>query len=346
MSAPLLRYVAHIVLMMWVVVGAARTAKAETTLVVLASAPAGRASDAEVVNRVRGELLADGFTVQSVAATPDEDRAAILARAGRAAGVAVAAGLWIVEEARAVELVLVDELTGRTLTRRLDADPSVSGQAPEVIARRSVDFLRAGLLDFLVESLRSAVSEVHAPQRPVPKVEDDTERSRWAIEAGVGLLGSFEGAGPAAMPLGRVRFAVTPAWQLRVTTAWLGTQPIVETSAGAASVAQGIALLECTAHVWRRRPLHPFVSLGAGTYYVGVTGSGVPPDQGERSTAFSFAFAGGVGVAALIGTHFEVLLEAQGVFADPAIAIRLLGVDSARIGRPSVLGALTIAGWI
>jgi hypothetical protein len=329
--------------MILVMIGVARSAKAETTLVVLSSPPASRTSDAEVVNRVRGELLADGFTVQSVDAAPDDDRAASLARAGRVAGVAVAAGLWIVDDARAVELVLVDELTGRTLTRRLEADSSVSGQAPEVIARRSVDFLRAGLLDFLVESLRSAVSSVHAPLRPVPKVEDDT---RWAIEAGVGLLGSFEGVGPAAMPLGRVRFAATPTWQLRVTTAWLGTQPLVETSAGAASVAQGVALLECTAHVWRRRPLHPFFSLGAGTYYVGVTGSGVPPDQGERSAAFSFAFAGGVGVAAPIGTHFEVLLEAQGVFAEPGIAVRLLGVDSARIGRPSVLGTLTIAGWI
>jgi hypothetical protein len=182
----------------------------------------------------------------------------------------------------------------------------------------------------------------------IPKVEasEELEKSRWAIEAGVGVLGSFEGVGPAAMPLARLRFAASPTWQLRITTAWLGTEPLLEGPTGTASVAQGLALLECTAHFWHRRIFRPFVSLGTGTYYVGVTGSGTPPERGERSTAFSFAFDAGLGVAASIGSHFEVLLEAQAVVAEPGIGIRFVGVESARIGRPSVLGTLTIAGWI
>jgi hypothetical protein len=104
--------------------------------------------------------------------------------------------------------------------------------------------------------------------------------------------------------------------------------------------------MDCTLHFWRRRLLHPFVSLGAGTYYVGVTANAVAPDRAERSTAFSFAADAGLGVATRIGSHFEVLVEAQAIVADPGVAIRSLGVDDARIGRPSVFGTLTIAGWI
>jgi hypothetical protein len=305
------------------------------------------AGDAEVINRLRGELLADGFNVQWVDATSEDDRVATLTRAGHAVGAAVAAGLWVVEGARTVELILVDELTGRTLVRQLVEDPSSpEQQAPEVIARRSADFLRAGLLDFLGESLRSAVSEARKPTPPGAEPRDDGARSRWAIEAGVGVLGSFDRVGPAAMPLARVRFAATPMLQLRVTAAWLGTQPVVQAPAGTASVAQGLALLECTAHPWNRHLLHPFASLGAGTYYVGVSGSGAGSDRGERSSALAFAFAAGLGVASTFGSHFEVLLEGQVLVADPGLAIRFLGVDAARIGRPSVLGALTIAGWI
>jgi hypothetical protein len=329
-------------------VGVARSARAETSLVVLARPPPGHTGDTEVANRVRGELLADGFSVQWVDATPDGDRVATLTRASHVAGAAVAAGLWVAEDGRAIELVLVDGLTGRSLVRRLEPEPGSAGQAPEVMARRSVDFVRAGLLDFLVESLRSAVSDAHRVPPVVPKAEasDGTEKSRWAIEAGVGVLGSFEGVGPATMPVARVRFAASPTWQLRITTAWLGTQPLLEFPTGTASVAQGIALLECSAHFWRRRIFRPLVSFGAGTYYVGVTGSGAAPDRGERSTAFSFAFDAGVGVAAAMGSHFEVLLEAQAILAEPGIGIRFVGVDSARIGHPSVLGTLTIAGWI
>jgi hypothetical protein len=79
---------------------------------------------------------------------------------------------------------------------------------------------------------------------------------------------------------------------------------------------------------------------------VGVTTNAVLPYRAEQSTAFSFATAAGLGFASRIGSHFEVSVEAQAVVADPGVAIRFLGVDSARIGRPSVLGTLTIAGWI
>jgi len=339
---------ALVALVMAAVFGVARSARAESTLVVIARPAADRVSDAEVANRVRGELLADGVSVQWLDATPDRDRAATLARAGHAAGAAVAAGLWVVEDGKSVELVLVDEITGRTRVRRLDAESNLAGPAPEVIARRSVDFLRAGLLDFLVESLRSAVSEAGRPPSVARKTEatEEDKRSRWAVEAGVGTLGSFDGVGPAAMPVARVRFAPNSTWQLRLTAAWLGTQPLVQASAGTASVAQGLAFMEGTAHFWSNRVLRPFVSLGAGTYYVGVVGSGVAPDRGERSSAFAFAFDAGLGVASPLGSHFEVLLEAQAVVADPGLAVRFVGVDTARVGRPSVLGTLTLAGWI
>lgn len=345
MIAPWARRAALFVAVVSVVVGFARSARAESTLVVIERSPTETGNSAEVINRVRGELLADGFRVEWVGPTSEDDRVLRLTREGRTAAVAVAAGLWLGDEAKTVELALVDELTGRTLVRRLEIEQA---QAPEVIARRSVEFLRAGLLDFLVDSLRSAIFQAGKPAPLIPRIEpgDAAARSRWAIEVGVGVLGSFEGVAPATMPLARVRFAANPALQLRLTTGWFGTQPLVQAPAGEASVAQGLALMEMTAHFWRRSLFRPFVSLGAGTYYVEVAGTAVAPDRSRRSSAVAFAVDAGLGVASPIGSHFEVLLEAQAVIADPGLAVRFLGVEAARIGRPSALGTLTIAGWI
>jgi len=330
------------------VVGVAHPARAEPMVIVLLRPPASGASDAGVVNRLRGELLADGFAVQVVDAMPGADPVATVTGTGHAAGTAVAAGLWVAGGARTVELILVDELTGRVLVRQLDVDADSPEEAPEVTARRSVDFLRAGLLDFLVESRRAAVAAAPAlpPVVRAAGASDRMDDSRWAVEAGLGVLASFEGVGPAIVPVARARFAATPTLQLQATTAWLGTRPLLQTPAGTASIDQGVALLECSAHLWRSRPLRPFASLGAGTYYVGVSGNGDTPYRSERSASFAFAFDAGLGVSLPLGPHFEMVLEAQAIVVDPGIAIRLLDVEAGRVGRPSILATLTAAGWI
>jgi hypothetical protein len=303
-----------------------------------------------VLNRARGELVADGFEVQIVDPMPNADRLPALARRGRATGAAVTAGLFIADDASTIEMTLVDGLSNRVLTRRLEVRPNSPEQAPEVLARRAVDLLRASLLELLVASLRSAVSEARvrpAASAPIEPRDDrrDPVSTRWAIEAGLGVLASLDGLGPAIVPLARVRYAMGETFQLRVTGAWLGTQPRVEASAGSATVEQGIGLVEAVARL-RQGWLYPFVSLGLGGYYVAVNGSGAAPRPGARSSDVAAAFDAGLGLAAAVGVHVEVVVETHALVTAPGIAVRFVDSDVARVGRPSLLGAISLAGWL
>jgi hypothetical protein len=328
-----------------------RVAIADPTLVVLVRPTAGGASANEVLHRARGELAADGFKVVVVDALPEPGRVAGLTRVGRDAGAVVVAGFFVADDASTIDLSLVDEITGRALERHLEASPGAPPPPPEVLARRSVDVLRASLLDFLVETLRTVVSESHTP----PKAEKPTQPSeppvrphpKWAIEAGLGMLASFQGLGPSIAPLGRLRFAAAAPLQLRATAAWLGTQPSVEATTGTATVEQGVAVLECIGQPWQASRIRPSLSLGAGVYYLGVTGHGAtPPSQDLRSNAFHVAFDGGLGAAALLGPDLELQLEIHGLVTAPGFALRILDAVPAYVGRPSILGTITLVGWI
>jgi hypothetical protein len=86
--------------------------------------------------------------------------------------------------------------------------------------------------------------------------------------------------------------------------------------------------------------------VGAGAYYVGVTGSGTSTSRGLTASDVAFAADAGLGVAVPLSERIEAVVEAHAVVANPGIAIRFFDVDAAKIGRPSVLATLTVAGWI
>jgi hypothetical protein len=343
------RLAARIALWVFAVLAASGPAWAESTLVILVRPDINTPNATEVLNRARGELAADGFGVVLLDAVPEAEREATLLREGRARRAPVTAGVFIADDATSIELWLLDTVTGRLLVRRLEPEPGVPEQGPEVLARRSVDVLRASLFDFLVDSLREAASKGTVPvsSPPLPRRGTQPTLERWALEGGLGVLASFDGLGPAVLPVLRARFAPIPVVQLRVTGAWLGTQPSVETTTGTATVEQGIALAECAARPLRG-PIVPVAVVGAGAYYVGVNGGADPasPYQGKRSATVAFALEAGVGVSVPIASRVEVVIEADALIADPGIAVRFLELDAAKIGRPSVLGTMTLAGWL
>jgi hypothetical protein len=323
-------------------------ARADATLVILARPPLSSPAP-EVVNRLRGELAADGFTVLLSDPVAEGDRPAVVLHAARERNARVAAGVFVEGPDGAVELVLVDTLADRVSRARPPSPPNAG--EPEVLARRTVDFLRADFLDFVVESLRASPppaptvapppAPVAAPVRPSPPPSP-----RWALEVGAASLFSFQGVGPSIAPLVRARFEPTRRWALRVTASWLSTRPTVRSATGSAEVEQGVALVEGVVTLWSARPLHLRASLGIGTYYVAVDGNGAPPHQGERSSTFAGAFDAGLGVTVPLATHFEAVLEAHALASVPGIAVRFLDADTARVGRPTVLATLTLGAWL
>lgn len=319
-------------------------ARADSLLVFVGGQAGSEQGANELSNRVRGELVADGFAVEPVRPVVPSERMAFVREKGRGAGGPITVGLFIDEDPEGIDIVLLDTLSGRTAVRHVDRP--THEEAPEVVARHAVDLLRASLLDFAITGLRDAAA---SPKREAPTTHvgpSGRSATRWAIEGGVGVVAGFAGVGASVAPVVRLRLATNRDFQLRLTGAGLGSNPSVQTDRGKAAVQQAVVLADGTAVLGQSRWLRPFLVLGAGIYDAGVTGTGIPPYQGESGHAIAFAVDGGVGLATSITPSMDVSLELHGVVAEPGIGVRFLDEDAARLGQPAVLVTLTLADWI
>ena len=356
-----------------------RPAWADSVFVFLAGPTGGAPIPTEVVNRLRGELIADGFQVELAPPSHEADRTEALRRSGRAAGAAIVVGLFVDENTGRIDLYLLDTLSDRVVARRLEAPTKSPDQGPQVVARHAVSLLRANLLDFVVEGLRSALAT--APKVPAsltsspnprgvqpsptvqtpppsqavsaletPPREDAVDRPGvrrlFALEGGLGVLGGFEGVGLSVMPVVRLRLAANRTFQFRLTGAGLGSTPAVQAQAGSATVEQDLVQIDALAVMSQGRWVRPLAAVGLGAYYAGVAGSGILPYEGRSDSAVALALAGTVGAAFPMARDVEMSLELQALVTEPGMVLRFADVSAARLGRPLLLATFTVAGWI
>jgi hypothetical protein len=320
-------------------------ARADSVLV-LVGGPAGTGEGAsEVLNRVRGELVADGFRVEPVHAALPEERIGLVREKGPGAQGPIVVGLFV-DEAEELELYLLDTVSGRTAVRHID--PPMLHEAPEVIARHAVDLLRASLLDFAIAGLHDAAPSPPKGEMPTAQLEPASRPAsmRWAMEGGVGVVVGFAGVGASVAPVVRLRYSMTRDLQVRLSGAGLGSSPSVQSDLGTAAVQQAIVVADGTWVLGQSRWLRPLVVLGAGMYYAGVTGTGIGAYQGESGHAMAFAVDGGIGLSTSITPSVDLSLEAHVVVAEPGIAVRFIDEDAARVGQPAALMTLTVVDWI
>jgi hypothetical protein len=243
-----------------------RPSHADAVHVVLVRPPAQDPIVSEAITRIRGELIADGFDVSVIDAPPGADPASVLSQSARPAAATATVGLFLRPDARAAEVWVVDRLTKKTVMRTIDLTGSPAGSAPEVLARRSVELLRASLLEVLVHARgeTAAPSDTHAMASRWAERTLESRPSRWGLEAGAQVLMSRGGVGSAFLPVGRLRFGFLQRLAARLTLSGLGTEPRVESSQGFATVRQELGLLELVGDITHRSLLTPSVSLGAG----------------------------------------------------------------------------------
>ena len=323
-------------------------ARAESALVVLVRPTAQSVVVNEAITRIRGELIADGFEVSVVDAPPGADPASVLARADQQTGAAATLGLFLHPDASAAELWVVDRLTSKTVVRRIEMSKSPRASVPEVLARRSVELLRASLLEILVDAQKRP-SAVPAPRAQASRWAAqalEPRRSSFGVEAGAQLVGGFGGIGAAVMPVGRVRVALGERLHTRLTLSGLGTRPKVVAAEGTATVSQELALLELVGEITPRSWLRPTISLGAGGYHIGVDGSANAPYAGLADGRYAFVADAGAGLALSLTSAFALSLEAHALLVAPYPVIRFLEVDAAETGRPLLSSALTLVGWL
>ena len=327
--------------------------------VILLRPPAAPAAVSEALVRLQAELTVEGFDAQVVDVDLGADvRASLEKLAPTMAATAVVA---VVEggDPTSAELWVVDRMTGKTVVRRVHADPKAARVA-EVLSVRAVELLRASFLELAITSRPAPdVVEVPLPSEPVvtrfvtePLVEAEPDWT-WAVEAGAGGMGAIQAVSGGTtllaeiLPVARVQRAFNARLCARVSFAGLGTQAQVTLRGGYANVSQTSVLAEGLVRFRRGKRLEPVLSLGAGILYLAAEGHEMAPYIGGNAYRVSAAADAGVGLRMpLRPRRVELGVELHALVAEPYPVVRSSQSEVARAGRPSLLASITLLGGI
>jgi hypothetical protein len=340
-------------------VASAQPPPAPAPKVILLRPAAVPAAVSEALVRLQAELTVEGFDAQVREVDLGSDLRASLEKMAptmaATAVVAVVAG----DDPASAELWVVDRMTGKTVVRRVHADPKAARIA-EVLSVRAVELLRASFLELAITSRPAPdVVEVPLPTAPVvtrfvtEPLEEAEPDWTWAVEAGGGGVGAIQSAANGTtllgefVPVARVQRAFGPRWCARITFAGLGTQAHVDMPGGYADVSQTLLLLEGLVRFRRGRRLEPVVSLGAGMLRVSAEGHEMAPYIGGNTWRVSAAVDAGVGLRVpLRPRRVELGIELHALLAEPYPVVRFFQTEVARTGRPSLLASVTLLGGI
>jgi hypothetical protein len=265
-------------------------------------------------------------------------------------------GVFLDPEGQTADLWVIDRLTQKTTTRRIDTRDEPRNRIAEVLAVRAVDLLRASLLELLVNRARTATKKSEPKALPEEATRKASrwaegalakERSpTWGIEAGAAFVDSPGGIGPAVLSLARFRFAPLQSVQARLTLAGLGTEPRVTSTAGSASVQQRLLLGELVIMPWTTGRVTPLLTFGVGTLNVTVDGEASWPYRGEQHYLWAFATDAGLGLSLRLGPRLQVVVEGHALVAAPFPVVRFVNADIAQGALPQLLGTASLVGWL
>jgi len=323
--------------------------------VALLDSPVSSTSVQHCLTRIREELTAGGFEVSVVDPGPRQDPVSIVAALQAQEGAVAAIGLIGDPEQPGAELWIVDRIGAVPEVRRVPLPTEDAERLPEVLAIRTMELLKASALKALLEVTRSRREATQLPDvAPAPASATKGEsrpRPEHAshpvgFEAGIAVLESVGGPGPALLPLGGVRAWLGDTTFARLTLAGLGSRPRIETSIGSASVAQSFGLLELALALRPRARWRPTLSLGGGALNVHTDGEGIWPYAGLAQKRWAGALDAGVGILASIEMHASLAFEIHSVVAFPHPVVRLYDIESATLAFPAVVASLTMVTWL
>ena len=334
------RFGVALALAAWTATG---TARASTVLLVRPPNPSSLASEALV--RMHGELASAGFDVSFAAAMVGMDARASLEMLASGPGVDAVVAILGDESPDLIEVWVADRVTGGSLVRRTPYLKSGDRDA-EVLAIRAIELLRASLLEVdMAGKARLSAKPTQVAQRTghAPEPRDD---SRWGLEVGGNVVTSFDGVGPAVVPLLRVDAALATFCLVQATFAGLGTRARVGSNVGSAQVSEQFALGGATIRGRAHHRVRPTFSLALGALRTSAEGRADWPYDEWTATKWSFLADVGVGLRLATGHRYEVVIEAHGQLAEPYPAVRFLGANVASSGRPDLLFTLALVAWL
>jgi hypothetical protein len=332
------------------VLGFSAPAGAGTVVLMKSARPSAVASEATV--RLRGELSAEGFDVRIVESPETGDPRAALEQAAASPDVEAVVAILAESPTDAIELWVIDRVTGKTVIRRVPGAP-MSARSAEVLSIRALELLRASFLEIALGASRAASPSAPAPPQPPPEVARMTRIAleggwpkTWALEVGGCLLRSFEGIPLSLAPMLRAERVWQEHIVARLTLAGLGTRARVEDGTSSASIAQDFGLVEVGLKLRAGQRLRPFVSIGAGLLHVVSDGQAEFPFRGRSDSLWTPIADAGAGAGFALGGRFEVALEVHAQLARRYPTIQFADAVVARGGRPTVISSLTLVAWL
>ncbi|MGC4118889.1 MAG: hypothetical protein QM765_30855 [Myxococcales bacterium] len=285
----------------------------------------------DILQQLRGELTALGFTVEQ--APPG---AALTWRALRqkARDDRAVAALQIEQEAGELELWVSDLATGKVLIRALPADKGLSAR---LVALRAVELLRVSLQEVGMPSARE-VAEAPPPPAPVLEAIAPPQPPPPVLSAAFGVLGAWSpgGLGPSAAVELEARWRLGDRLALLVD---LGV-PLVPSELGApegkASIRWWTAAVGVRLALLTGRALEPGLSLRLGGVAADMVGTGNAPYVGQVDQAFAARAALGVDARWVLSRHFALRPELGVAFALPEVSVRFGGRRAGGYGTPEL----------
>jgi hypothetical protein len=315
--------------------------------VALLDAPEASPIARHCLTRIREELTSDGFRVTLVDPGPRADPPSIVA-VMRAQEGAVATIALLGDPSRpGAELWILDRIGTAAEVRRIPIPADDPDHLPEVLAIRTAELLRASALKALLEATAprpEAAPVVASPPRVDPALTPTTHAV--GVEAGISMIESVRGPGPAALPLGRVRIRLGDSLFVRLTLAGLGSRPQIETSIGSASVAQSFGLAELALVLRPKARWRPTFDVGGGALYVRSDGQGLWPYAGLERTGWAALVGAGGGVLVSVASALSLSFEIHALMAFPHPMVRFYDQEGATLAFPAVLASLTIVAWL
>jgi hypothetical protein len=328
--------------------GAARAAPAKVALV---REPSSSAVEQKALTRLRAELIAAGFEVTEVERHSDDAREAAEADPG-AEG--VFATVAIVPRAGSADIWVADRVTGKTVVRRIEARSSAGHDVASILAVRAVELLQASLLEAIERPAREeptqAAGPPSSPAAPLPadvstwmQARRAPPETRYGLQAGLGVIHSFDGIGPAFMPVLGLSYRMAPAFVAAVRAGGPAFAADLQVEGGTIAVRQWLAMLELTYELpWSTSAVRPFVVGAAGVYHLDVAGAATPPYYGQSTATFAALFTAGAGAKLRLGDRVALLADLRLLIVAPQPVVRAAEQPVASMSRPSLFGQLAL----
>ncbi|HEX7597626.1 MAG TPA: hypothetical protein VF518_05390 [Polyangia bacterium] len=307
----------------------------------------------ETLVRLQGELISVGFEtelVESISLDPAGSRDGHGGMEAFAAQRGLAAIIAVVGEsaAESVEVWVFDRSSGRS-SRRTMPLPADKDRAPDRLAIRALEWLRAGFLEIDLAWIEQPDGKVALPPRALAAagvVAGEAQGPGVGIEIGGAGLFGVDGVGPALLPLLRVGWTVRSWLVVQVALAGFGTRPTVEAKAGNAKVTQQQAVFGAAYSFRGEHRLRPFLSLSAGFLRTSAEGHSTPPNLGQEVTQWSALIEAGAGARIRLTPRFYTVAAMHAQLAEPYMAVRIVGRAVATSGRPNLLLTLALGAWL